>query len=143
MIRYSLRCSNDHGFESWFASSGAYDGLYRSGHVTCPMCGDANVEKALMTPQVRPTGKDATPNMELSAPSDDPAAAAMAKLRTEIEANSEDVGNRFVAEARAIHDGSTPARSIIGQARPEEARKLVEDGIPIAPLPFIPSRKTN
>jgi len=145
MIRFSLRCANSHGFDSWFASGAAYDTLRAKGLVTCPDCGDGAVEKALMAPQVRTAEAHevATQHVALSGPPGDPAHAALAKLRQMIEANSEDVGNSFVSEARAIHDGEKPARSIYGQARPDEARKLIEDGVPIAPLPFIPKSKTN
>lgn len=145
MILFSLRCAKNHGFDSWFASGAAYDSLRAAGMVTCPNCGDGAIEKALMTPRVSTAeAQQATPRpMALSGPPGDPAHAALAELRRIIEANSEDVGNNFVAEARAIHDGDKPARSIYGQARPDEARKLVEDGVPIAPLPFLPKSKTN
>ncbi len=67
----------------------------------------------------------------------------MAALRAKIEASSEYVGLNFAAEARAIHDGDAPERAIYGEAKPDEAKRLIEDGIPVAPLPFIPVRKTN
>ena len=91
-----------------------------------------------MAPAVRASLRDA--------PSDRDAATretAMAALRAEIEAKSEYVGVNFVAEARAMHDGTTPERSIYGEAKPEEAIKLLQDGVPIAPLPFMPARKVN
>ena len=67
----------------------------------------------------------------------------MIELKRKVQENSEYVGSDFATEARKIHDGDAPERSIYGEAEPEEARKLVEDGVPVAPLPFIPSRKTN
>ncbi|WP_108483606.1 DUF1178 family protein [Oceaniglobus ichthyenteri] len=143
MIRYALKCSNNHDFDSWFASSAAYDTLRTAGMVTCPTCGDGLIEKALMAPRVRTTDTGEERPVALSGPSTDPAAAAIAKLRKEIEKNADDVGQNFVSEARAMHLGDKPSRSIFGQAKPDEARKLVEDGVPILPLPFIPSRKTN
>ena len=78
----------------------------------------------------------------LSTPSND-REVFLARLRAEVEAKSEFVGTNFVAEARAMHDGDVPERSIYGEARPEDAIKLLEDGVPIAPLPFMPARKTN
>ena len=69
--------------------------------------------------------------------------AALAALRAEVEANSDYVGLNFVAEARAMHEGTVRERSIYGEARPDEAIKLLEEGVPVAPLPFMPSRKTN
>jgi hypothetical protein len=78
----------------------------------------------------------------LSTPAD-PRAEALAALRREIEANSEYVGLRFAAEARAMHAGDVPARPIHGEARAEEARALLAEGVPVAPLPFLPTRKAN
>ena len=71
-----------------------------------------------------------------------PAEQALAELRRRIEAESEDVGRDFAAEARRIHEGEAPERPIIGEARPAEARALIEDGIPVAPLPW-GRRKTS
>ncbi len=135
MIRYTLKCTADHGFDSWFQSAGAYDSLVLAGYVACPVCGVTSVEKALMAPRV------ATSDV-LSAPQND-AQKAMAELRRKVEENSEYVGVNFVAEARRMHEGSVPERSIYGEAKPEEAIKLLQEGVPVAPLPFMPSRKTN
>lgn len=146
MIRFSLCCANDHRFESWFASGDAYDTLSKRGMVSCPVCGDGAVTKALMAPRVQTSDTPQTggeTDLALSGPVGDPAHAAIARLRRMIEENSEDVGDQFAREARAIHAGEKPERSIYGQARGDEARKLIEDGIPVAPLPFIPTRKTN
>ncbi len=140
MIRYSLTCKSDHAFDSWFQSAKAFDGLLAAGHVTCPVCGDGGVGKSLMAPMVRPGRSTASPSLR------DPGTeqeTALAALRAEVEAKSHYVGVNFVAEARAMHEGHLPERSIYGEARPEEAIKLLEEGIPVAPLPFMPSRKTN
>ena len=133
MIRYTLKCAAGHGFDSWFQSASALDKLLTAGQVTCPVCGAATVEKALMAPALGATLRDALTDRE----------AALATLKAEVEAKSEYVGVNFVAEARAMHDGDKPERSIYGEARPEEAIKLLEDGIKIAPLPFMPARKVN
>ena len=146
MIRYSIRCSADHGFESWFQSAGAFDALVSAGQVSCPVCGSTSVEKGLMAPAVRParnsTLRAEQENRPLTAPGSE-AEAALAALRQEIEQNSDYVGLHFAAEARRIHAGDAPERSIYGEARPEEARALIEDGVPVAPLPFVPARKVN
>lgn len=141
MIRYTLRCDKAHEFESWFASATAFDALKAAGHVGCPICGSVAVEKALMAPAVAASA-DAPPRPRLDQPQTE-LEAAMTELRRQIEANSEYVGLNFAAEARAIHDGDAPARSIYGETKPEEARKLIEDGVPVAPLPFVPGRKSN
>ena len=146
MIRYALSCSKGHGFESWFQNAAGYDALACAGQVACPICGDATIVKDLMAPSVTPARKAAKADPALPANLRDPASKieeAMAEMRRQVEANSEYVGVNFVAEARAMHDGDTPERSIYGEAKPEEARKLLEDGIPVAPLPFMPARKTN
>lgn len=140
MIRYALRCDKAHEFESWFASSAGYDSLRAGGLVACPACGSTLVDKALMAPQVALSETAERPRLDQ--PSSE-AEAALAELRRQIEANSEYVGMNFAAEARAIHDGDAPARSIYGETRPEEARKLIEEGVPVAPLPFLPGRKAN
>jgi hypothetical protein len=142
MIRYALTCKVGHAFESWFKSASAYDGLAAAGHVACPLCGSAEVTKSLMAPAVSHAVKPATPAPSLTEPASQ-MEEAMRALRRQVEENSEYVGVNFVTEARRIHDGDAPERAIYGEARPEEAKRLIEDGVPVAPLPFFPARKTN
>lgn len=145
MIRYALKCRDDHAFESWFQNAAAYDALAAAGHVACPVCGSADVEKSLMAPSVA-VKSGATPAVparpDLSTPSN-PLEEAMTALRRQIEDKSEYVGMNFATEARRIHQGDAPERAIYGEARPDEAKKLIEDGVPVAPLPFLPGRKAN
>lgn len=140
MIRYDLKCAQDHGFDSWFRSSAEFDRLSEAGHLSCPVCGTAQVSKALMAPRVATA--DAPPVPALTTPRD-AQEAHLARLRAEIEANSDYVGLSFAAEARKMHLGEAPARTIHGEARPEEARALLEDGVPVLPLPFLPPRKVS
>ena len=145
MIRYTLKCSEGHGFDSWFASADAFDTLQASGMVACPSCGSTKVEKTIMAPQVssrRSNKSEAKEERPLAKPMS-PAEAEMAKLRKHVEENSDYVGMSFAQEARKMHDGDAPARAIYGEAKLEDAKKLVEDGVPVAPLPFMPQRKTN
>ena len=145
MIRYAIKCSADHTFDSWFQSATAFEALRGAGHVSCPNCGSTTVEKGLMAPAVRLSEAavmPAVPDRPLEAPGTD-VEAALAALRRQIEANSDYVGLNFAAEARRIHAGEAPERSIYGEARADEARALIEDGVPVAPLPFVPGRKTN
>ncbi|MBK0328560.1 DUF1178 family protein [Rhodobacteraceae bacterium F11138] len=143
MIQYALKCVDDHCFDSWFQSAEAFETLISSGMVSCVVCGSTKVEKAIMSPRVSASRtsqeKEAGP---LSQPAS-PAEQAIADLRRKIESESDYVGVNFAAEARAMHEGDLPERSIYGEARPEEARKLLEDGVPVAPLPFMPNRKAN
>ena len=150
MIQYALKCSNGHGFDSWFQSASAFDKLSMAGMVTCALCGCAKVEKAIMTPRVRPARKAAapTPDQPEAPRVDVPPPKAeleqvLSNLRRQVEENSTYVGKEFASEARKMHLGDTPERAIYGEAKPEEARALIEDGVPVAPLPFVPSRKTN
>lgn len=147
MISYTLKCENDHRFDSWFQSADAFDKLLLANMVTCPTCDSASVEKVLMAPRVRTARKAASrPELANQAPLSTPATdqeRAIAELKSKVEANSEYVGMEFASQARAIHDGEAPERPIYGEAAPEEAMKLLEDGVPVAPLPFTPKRKTN
>jgi hypothetical protein len=140
MISYSLKCDNDHTFDSWFASADAFDKLSGADMVTCNICGSTKVQKAIMAPRVS-TGK-AAETTPLMAP-DDHTARAIQEMRKKIEANSDYVGKNFAAEARKMHLGDAPERSIYGEAKPEEAKSLIEDGINVVPLPFMPNQKTN
>ncbi|MCU0828639.1 MAG: DUF1178 family protein [Tabrizicola sp.] len=150
MIRFSLKCSAGHGFDSWFQRAEAFAALQSSGQLACPICGDTGIEKSLMAPAVRPSriaAADPAPSPASDTPSlrepQSQLEAALAELRRQIEANSEYVGMNFAVEARKMHQGEAPARAIHGEARPEDARAMIEDGLPVAPLPFLPARKVN
>lgn len=138
MINYSLRCEQEHGFEAWFASSEDFDRQQADGLVTCPYCGSKNVTKTLMAPNVA-TGRQKEKTQAVAM--DTMRRDMIEKIKDavkEIRANAEDVGERFPEEARKIHYGETEARGIIGQASPDEAQALTEEGIEIAPLPVFP-----
>ncbi len=148
MIQYALKCADGHDFDSWFQSAEAFDKLAAAGLVQCAVCGGSKVEKAMMTPRVRPGRKAAKPAPEQmpDRPLSKPASAAeqaIAELRRKIEESSDYVGMNFASEARAIHQGEAPERPIYGEAKMDEARALIEEGVPVAPLPFMPNRKTN
>lgn len=130
MIRYDLKCPNGHGFEGWFRSSADFDAQAESGALTCPQCGAGDIAKALMAPSVPRTPDTAQP-----------AAHPLERLREWVDTHSEDTGRRFATEARAIHDGAAPARPIHGEASPDEVRSLLEDEIPVLPLPIVPKKQ--
>ncbi|RCW88169.1 DUF1178 family protein [Paracoccus lutimaris] len=142
MIRYSLRCDQGHDFDGWFRSSDGFETLRAAGQVSCAICGSVQVEKALMAPRVAHGGGDEPGTTDLHTPRDGHE-AALEKLRRHVEANSDYVGMSFAAEARAMHEGEAPERAIHGEARLEDARKLIEDGIPVAPLPFRARQRAN
>ena len=153
MIRYTLSCNSDHRFESWFPSSAGFDALKSAGHLSCPICGSSGVVKALMAPAVATAtalvvvaAATAVARSEVKPDLTRPQGEmeqALAAMRRHVEENSDYVGLNFVAEARRMHAGDAPERSIYGEAKPEEARALIEDGVPVAPLPFMPVRKVN
>jgi hypothetical protein len=97
--------------------------------LVCPFCGTHAVMKAPMAPAVRTSERDGAPN---------PRAVAMAmaaRVREHIRDNFDYVGERFAAEARSIHEGESDDRPIWGEATPEEAREMLDAGVPVAPLP--------
>ncbi len=144
MIRYALKCDQNHSFESWFQSAAAYEKVRTAGMVSCPDCGSVAIEKALMAPQIRPGDKAAsTPERPLSSEPATDRDKALAELKRQVEEGSDYVGLKFASEARAIHDGTAPDRPIWGEARLDQAKELIDDGILVAPLPFHPKSKTN
>jgi hypothetical protein len=152
MIRYSLRCDRGHEFESWFQSSSAYEQQEKRKLVNCPACGSAKVERAIMAPQiVSKKGRDsAAPapaaSTDVPAPASTPLMMAqerelrakLKELRDHIVKNADNVGERFPNEARKMHYGDIEHRPIYGEASPDEARALIEEGVEVSPLPSLP-----
>ena len=155
MIRYTLRCDRGHGFESWFQDSGAYDSQVKRKLVSCPNCGSVKVEKAIMAPQIgkmaraRAVESDvvAAPSTstEVSTGSTPLMMAQEAELRAKIKElrdhvtkNADNVGAKFPDQARAMHYGDIEHRPIYGEASPDEARSLIDEGIEVSPLPVLP-----
>jgi len=141
MIRYALVCDRDHEFEGWFGASADFDDQKSRGLIECPVCASKAVRKAIMAPAVAGTKRRSQ--------DDGPAQSqammmeAMSRIRRHVEENFDDVGDAFAAEARAIHEGRSEDRGIYGQATPKEVRELVEDGVPVAPLPPEPPKKSE
>ena len=141
MIRYALICDRDHEFEGWFAASADFDDQQARGLVECPICASKAVRKAIMAPAVAGTkrrSQDHSPAQHHAMMME-----AMSQVRRHVEENFDDVGDAFAAEARAIHEGRSEDRGIYGQATSAEVRDLVEDGVPIAPLPPEPVKKSD
>ena len=159
MIRYSLACDKGHAFESWFQSSAAYDKQVKRGLVTCPACNSAKVEKAIMSPQLSGTkkrGNASTPEVSSSPatpPPEAPTPVAMVspqerelrkklkELREHLVKNADYVGKKFPEEARKMHYGEIEHRSIYGEASPDQAKELNEEGIEFHPLPVLPDER--
>jgi hypothetical protein len=144
MIRYSLRCRRGHDFEGWFRSGADFEKT----KTACPVCGSTKVEKSVMAPQVARTDKETLATkpapkpeaMQLAAadPRRREMIAALKELRAKVTENADYVGDKFAEEARKIHYGETDPRGIYGQATPEEAETLAEEGIDFHPLPVLP-----
>ena len=142
MIKYALVCEHDHGFEGWFGASADYDDQRDRGLLECPVCGSKAVRKQIMAPAVAGTkaqksGSELQPGMRQMV------MEAMGKVRAHVEANFDYVGDAFAREARDIHEGRSEERGIYGEASPAEVKKLVEDGVQVAPLPPAPPKKTD
>jgi len=136
MIRFSLKCSKGHDFDSWFGSNADFERLQTRGLIACAVCGGADVSKAIMAPAVSMAEQaEQAAAHPLSAPAS-PAEQALRELRAKIEAEATDVGKSFASEARKMHAGEVPERPIFGEAKIEDARALIEDGIRVAPLPW-------
>jgi len=142
MILYDLHCKTGHEFEAWFRDSTAYDRQRKSGSVLCPICGDKKVEKAMMAPAV---SKGRSGESEARAPATPPEAAKLAEamkflrhLRSQVEANCDNVGPRFAEEARRIHYREVEPRGIYGEASKAESEALKEEGIEFGELPWVP-----
>jgi hypothetical protein len=152
MIRYNLRCERGHAFESWFQSSSAYEQQEKRKLVNCPACGSAKVERAIMAPQiVSKKGRDSAAPApatatDATAPASTPLMMAqerelrakLRELRDHIVKNADNVGERFPNEARKMHYGDIEHRPIYGEASPDEARSLIEEGVEVSPLPVLP-----
>lgn len=139
MIKYSLICRREHGFEAWFSRGSDFDDQKKSGQLLCPVCADTHIAKAIMAPAIS-TGrkKDAMAQSRTKAMSMMNAAAD--KIRKEIADKCDNVGEKFAEEARAIHYGEKKERGIYGHASPREAAALKDEGIGVSPLPdiFVP-----
>jgi hypothetical protein len=164
MIRYALACDKGHTFESWFQSSAAYDKQIKADLITCPVCNSSKVEKTIMAPGVVGAKKRSdAPAPKLPAsppPSGDPPPAAetpspvammspperefrkkLKELRDHLTKNADYVGQKFPEEARKMHYGETEHRSIYGEATPDQAKELHEEGIEFHPLPVLPDER--
>ena len=143
MIHYDLICDQGHAFDGWFRDSAAYDAQAERGLVSCSVCGSAKVSKQLMAPgiPVKSNRKSDAATPVVSAPVDPRLAElmkVMREMRKHVEENAEYVGDKFAEEARKIHYEEADARGIYGQATPDEAKALIEEGIAVHPLPRLP-----
>ncbi|WP_341915176.1 DUF1178 family protein [Ferrovibrio terrae] len=135
MIKYELKCRKDHVFEAWFYDSAAYDKQAAGGKVVCPVCNSRKVTKAPMAPRI---GKSKSEVAVAEAKQQALALKALAEIRDHVEKNADYVGDQFAEEARKIHYGEVDKRSIYGEATKEEAKELVEEGVDVAMIPWLP-----
>jgi hypothetical protein len=131
MIRFALRCAAGHEFEGWFRNGDGFETQQKAGEIACPHCGDTGIAKGLMAPAI---GRGSRPPIS-------PAQlrAALVELRHQVETNCDYVGERFAEEARRIHYGEVDPHGIYGEATNEESRELVEEGIQVGRVPWVPS----
>jgi hypothetical protein len=156
VILYTLACDRQHTFESWFQNSAAYDKQRKRGLVTCPICNSAKVEKAIMAPrlgrtdvpeasdapvQVAATTPDAKAPVAMMSPQEHEFRKKLRELRDHVTKNADYVGQKFPDEARKMHYGEIEHRSIYGEASPNDAKALHEEGIEFHPLPILPEEQ--
>ena len=135
MILYDLNCAKGHAFEAWFKDSKTYDRQAKGGKVACPVCGDTDVSKALMAPNITTRAEKAEAAERYTKEAAD-TLKAMNEFRDFVEQNCENVGKRFPEEARKIHYGDAEPKGIYGEATVEEVKALKEEGVPCAPIPW-------
>ncbi len=140
MIHYALRCGAEHAFDGWFRDSAAYEAQAAAGLITCPTCGERQVARALMAPAVRTKPKPAVQTKAVAVAPDMPDGmrAMLQRVRAEVEANCDYVGDAFAAEVRAMHDGEQDSRPIYGEATDAQAEALADDGIEVGRIPWLP-----
>jgi len=157
MIHYALRCGAGHEFDGWFRSGDSFDAQAAQGLLDCPICANTAIERAIMSPRLNKGGRhppvieatpiatatepkpgESLPASQAAAPLPDQVRAALQRIRTEVEKRCDYVGRRFAATARRIHGGDEPHRPIYGEATPDEAESLAEDGIDITQIPWVP-----
>ena len=157
MIKYALRCDRSHAFESWFRDGSAYEALAAAGELACPDCGSAAVSKAVMAPSIakgrvgravarreaqqQPQPPAPPQTMAMMGPEERNLREMVRALHRKIADTSENVGGAFPEEARRIHEGEAPQRAIHGQATGEEVKALIEDGVPLLPIPPLPDER--
>ena len=157
MIRYAIACGKGHTFESWFADSAAYDKQVKRKLVACPQCGSTSVEKAIMAPRLatskrRRAASDASPPavapdkspaspVAILSPQEQELRSKLKELRQQLTKNADNVGQKFPDEARKMHYGEIEHRSIYGEASPEDAKELAEEGIEFHSLPILPDER--
>jgi hypothetical protein len=133
MIRYKLRCETGHEFEAWFGSISAFERQAAEAQVACVHCGSTKVERAPMAPALAKTGDGTGRKGEREA-----LIEKMRALREDLTRNAENVGEAFPEEARKMYFSEAPGKSIYGKASPAEAKALTEEGVPVLPLPPLP-----
>ena len=148
MIKFALLCARGHEFQSWFQSSEAFDTQIKSGLVLCPFCQATEVTKAIMAPAIASRGEAKRAKISAQARSqtkvalldrhDRKSRAMINAFRKRLLEQADDVGTRFAEEARRFHEGLVPERPIYGQASIGDARALIEEGVPVLPVPPSP-----
>jgi hypothetical protein len=145
MIVFDLKCSANHVFEAWFGSSSAYEDQRARNLIACPFCGDSDVGKAVMAPNIPAKGnraQEVLPKTQTMAsapaePADIKAfLAAAAAVQAKMLEKSEWVGRSFAEKARAMDSGDVPHATIHGEVTKDEAKALIDDGVAVTPLPF-------
>ena len=139
MIKYNLKCENNHNFDAWFSDSSNFEEQNKNNLIFCPKCNSTKIEKNIMAPNIGSKKQSYTNALKTEKNYE----KIIKNVRKHVEKNFEYVGNKFADEARAIHYGEKEEREIYGETSVEEAVDLIEEGVNVSPIPGVNPKLKN
>ena len=136
MIKYNLKCDNDHEFESWFFDSSEFEKLSKKNFLECIFCNSKNIKKSIMSPMIS-SKKSSEDNINLMNQKISIEKSKLIKLRKFVEKNFEYVGDKFSEKVRDVYYDKKSKKSIYGIVSPEEREELSEEGIDLLSIPWV------
>jgi len=139
MIKYNLKCENNHNFNAWFSDSSNFEEQNKKNLIFCPKCNSTKIEKNIMAPNIGSKKQSYTNALKTEKNYE----KIIKNVRKHVEKNFEYVGDKFADEARAIHYGEKEEREIYGETSVEEAVDLIEEGVNVSPIPGVDPKLKN
>ena len=139
MIKYNLKCENNHNFDAWFSDSSNFEEQNKKNLIFCPKCNSTKIEKNIMAPNIGSKKQSYTNALKTEKNYE----KIIKNVRKHVEKNFEYVGDKFADEARAIHYGEKEEREIYGETSVEEAVDLIEEGVNVSPVPGVDPKLKN
>jgi hypothetical protein len=139
MIKYNLKCENNHNFDAWFSDSSNFEEQNKKNLIFCPKCNSTKIEKNIMAPNIGSKKQSYTNALKTEKNYE----KIIKYVRKHVEKNFEYVGDKFADEARAIHYGEKEEREIYGETSVEEAVDLIEEGVNVSPIPGVDPKLKN